>query len=71
MLAGLLDTDGAKEALPFVRLFYGEVSEYLWTDDEEVTHTVRQGEGGEQAVRAVRGGGVKHAPGVGHRTEQG
>ena len=48
MLTGLLDTDGAREVLPFVRLFYGDVSEYLWSDDGDVTHRVRQGEGGEQ-----------------------
>ena len=34
--------------LPFVRLFYGTPSSYLWEDDAGTVHRVRQGEGGEQ-----------------------
>ena len=34
--------------LPFVRMFYGRQSTYLWTDDAGATHRVLQGEGGEQ-----------------------
>ena len=29
--------------LPFVRLFYGSSSRYLWEDDPGVTHTITQG----------------------------
>ena len=39
---------GGAEALPFVRLFYGQPSQYLWEDAEGTVHTVEQGEGGEQ-----------------------
>ena len=35
-------------ALPFVRLFYGSPSAYLWEQDDGTVHTVEQGEGGEQ-----------------------
>ena len=34
------------EALPFVRLFYGQPSQYLWEDAEGAVHTVAQREGG-------------------------
>ena len=36
------------QALPFVRMFYGAPSFYLWEDSSGVTHTIPQGEGGEQ-----------------------
>ena len=35
-------------ALPFVCMFYGSPSEYLWEDNEGVVHRIPQGEGGEQ-----------------------
>ena len=47
MLDGLLNRVGGK-ALPFVRMFYGSPSSYMWEDAEGVEHTIRQGEGGEQ-----------------------
>ena len=48
MMRGLLDMEGGETVLPFVRQFYGRVSQYLWEDDAGVTHTILQGEGGEQ-----------------------
>ena len=47
-MQGLLDMEGGETVLPFVRQFYGCVSQYLWEDDAGVTHTILQGEGGEQ-----------------------
>ena len=35
-------------AVPFVAMFYGTASTYLWEDDEGTTHKIVQGEGGEQ-----------------------
>ena len=37
-----------EEALPFVRPFYGQPSTYLWEDDDNVVHSIPQGEGREQ-----------------------
>ena len=34
--------------LPFVRMFFGAPSEYLWEDDSGTVHRIPQGEGGEQ-----------------------
>ena len=48
MLGKLYDTPELQTLLPFVREFYGEPSEYLWTDDGGTTHHIPQGEGGEQ-----------------------
>ena len=48
MLEALARMPGGAEALPFVRLFYGQPSQYLWEDAEGTVHTVAQGEGGEQ-----------------------
>ena len=36
------------DAVPFVRLFYGSPSTYMWEDAEGVEHLIPQGEGGEQ-----------------------
>ena len=46
MLEGLREVNAA--AVPFARLFYGQRSEYMWEDDFGETHTISQGEGGEQ-----------------------
>ena len=35
-------------AVPFVRQFYGQPSEYLWYDGHGVAHSIFQAEGGEQ-----------------------
>ena len=48
MLSELRHTPEASAMLPFVRLFYGAPSSFVWTDDEGVSHLVSQGEGGEQ-----------------------
>ena len=40
--------EGGGQALPFVRMFYGSPSSYSWEDSCGVSHTIRQGEGGEQ-----------------------
>ena len=46
MLSGLAEVDPA--VLPFVRLFFGSQSRYLWEDNEGNGHTITQAEGGEQ-----------------------
>ena len=43
MLEGLAQVDGGAATLPFVRMFYGSPSQYLWDDDNGVTHTIPQG----------------------------
>ena len=48
MFKGLLNVEGGGQAIPFVRLFYGSPSSYLWEDSSGITHTIPQGEGGEQ-----------------------
>ena len=48
MLQGLSKIEGGQSALPFVSMFYGSPPQYLWEDERGVTHTVHQGEGGEQ-----------------------
>ena len=48
MLEGLHSVPGGAEALPFVRMFYGQPSRYLWEDNSGTVHTIHQGEGGEQ-----------------------
>ena len=48
MLTGLAQVSGGASTLPFVRMFYGSPSQYLWDDDDGVSHTIPQGEGGEQ-----------------------
>ena len=48
MLDGLLNVANGGAVLPFVRMFYGAPSSYLWEDAAGTVHTIRQGEGGEQ-----------------------
>ena len=40
--------EGGTAVLPFVRMFCGSPSEYLWEDNQGNVHVVPQGEGGEQ-----------------------
>ena len=54
MLTGLTRVDGGQAALPFVRLFYGSPSEYLWEDGAGTVHRIRQGEGGEHGDSDAR-----------------
>ena len=42
MMQGLLDMEGGETVLPFVRQFYGRVSQYLWEDDAGVTHSIQE-----------------------------
>ena len=48
MLEALARMPGGAAALPFVRFFHGQPSQYLWEDAEGIVHTVAQGEEGEQ-----------------------
>ena len=48
MLEGLMNVEGGGQAIPFVRSFNGSPSSYLWEDSSSITHTIPQGEGGEQ-----------------------
>ena len=48
MIEKLMTLPTASALVPFVMLSYGQPSVYLWTDDSGTTHTITQGEGGEQ-----------------------
>ena len=48
LLEALMAMPGGSEALPHVRLFYGQPSRYLWEDESGNVHHIHQGEGGEQ-----------------------
>ena len=48
MLEGLRQLPVGNTALPFVRLFYGRQSRYLWEFEDGEIHHIPQGEGGEQ-----------------------
>ena len=47
MFRGVADMVDGDKLVPFMRLFHGSPSTFLWEDDGTVHH-VRQGEGGEQ-----------------------
>ena len=47
MLDGLYTYCGG-ETIPFVRMFHGSPSTYVWEDAEGVEHSILEGEGGEQ-----------------------
>ena len=44
----LMEMPGGSEALPHVRLSYGQPSRCLWEDESGNVHHIHQGEGGEQ-----------------------
>ena len=48
MLEGFRQLPVGNTALPFVRLFYGRQSRYLWEFEDGEIHHIPQGEGGEQ-----------------------
>ena len=48
MMQGLRDVPGGSSALPFVSMFYGTESRYLWEDSDGGVHSIVQAEGGEQ-----------------------
>ena len=47
MLEALQQLPGGEQVLPFVRLFYGRQSTYLWDDNLGVVHQIPQAEGGD------------------------
>lgn len=47
-LGKLADTPALRPLLPLARMLYATQSRFLWTDDQGLTHEIRQGEGGEQ-----------------------
>ena len=49
MLETLMRVEGGPAIMPFVRVFYGQPSSYLWEGDDGTVHHVEQGEGGEQS----------------------
>ena len=48
MLEGLFQMDGGDQIIPFVRMFYGSPTTYLWEDEMGTTQYIPQREGGEQ-----------------------
>eukprot|EP00973_Karenia_brevis_P086768 12032163-Karenia_brevis.AAC.1 len=48
MLSSLASLPRASATLPFVRMFYGQSSAYIWYDNAGEAHLVQQAEGGEQ-----------------------
>ena len=64
MLEALHNNADLAPFLPFVRMFYGKDSTYVWYDDEGVPHEILQGEGGEQGdplMPALCALGVRYA----------
>ena len=51
-----MSIESVSAAIPFVRMFYGQASTYLWEDNEGHVHRIEQGEGGEHsALSAIQG----------------
>ena len=48
MMEGLLGMNSGDQILPFVRMFYGSPSKYVWEDEMGNSQDIPQGEGGEQ-----------------------
>ena len=48
MMEALYTNPDLAPVLPFVRLFYGKDSKYVWYDEEGLPHEICQGEGSEQ-----------------------
>ena len=48
MLDAIARLPAARGLLPYARMSYNRVSQYLWKDAEGTTHVIDQGEGGEQ-----------------------
>ena len=48
MMEALMKQEVGSQILPFVRMFSGDHSTYLWEDDVGTVHHIEQGEGGEQ-----------------------
>ena len=43
MLQALMRIEGGPAVMPFVRMFYGQASTYLWEDDEVLSTTSSKG----------------------------
>ena len=67
MLEGLGQVDGGAATLPFVRMFHGSPSQCLWDDDNGVTHTIPQGEGGDAMMPLLFSKGQHGALETAHR----
>eukprot|EP00959_Pyramimonas_sp_CCMP1952_P331538 6942601-Pyramimonas_sp.AAC.1 len=48
MFEQLLATPDLHGLVPFVRQWYAEQTQFKWVDEEGRTHTILQGDGGEQ-----------------------
>ena len=48
LMQGLVDMPDGVKVLPFVRMFYGTPSQFLWEDELGTVNHIPQGEGGEQ-----------------------
>ena len=48
MMQGLVDMPDGVKVLPFVRMFHGTPSQFLWEDELGTVNHIPQGEGGEQ-----------------------
>ena len=48
MLQELLQLPTANRCIPFVRMFYGQQSQFVWHDTQGHAHVITQAEGGEQ-----------------------
>ena len=48
MLKAVVNLPTAHRLLPYVKMWYGTTSQYIWHDAQGQPHVVEQGEGGEQ-----------------------
>ena len=53
MMAGLAQLEEGDKLLPFVRLFQSSSPTFLWEDDVETTHHIRQGREGRCTKRSI------------------
>ena len=54
MLEGLLQMDGGNQIVPFVRMFYGSPSTYLWEDEMGATQYIPQGKEESKVIRSCQ-----------------
>ena len=48
MLEALMTLEGGTAVIPFVRMFCGKPSTYIWENEDGIAHIIEQGEEGEQ-----------------------